>query len=90
MPDYLPCGCGIPRGRELATRHTTNVLGTPACLLVLPPQATSIVEVPYLMAQSLIMVLIVYWMVGFQTTAWQVREGVCSKSSAGLAWQWLR
>lgn len=40
-------------------------------------QATSLVEVPYLMAQSLLMVLIIYWMVGFQTTGWQV--GRCSR-----------
>jgi hypothetical protein len=33
--------------------------------------ATSLVEVPYLMAQSLLMVLIIYWAVGFQTTGWQ-------------------
>ena len=34
-------------------------------------QASGVVELPYLVAQSTLMIVITYWMVGFQAVAWR-------------------
>jgi len=76
-----PCGSSAGCGERRCTRGAASqprgvpMLGPAVQYLCFapPPQATSVVEVPYLAAQSLLMTLLVYWTVGFGSAAWQVQ-----------------
>eukprot|EP00887_Chlorella_sp_A99_P006644 scaffold3.g6644.t1 len=60
----------ISAERLVYYRHRASSIYAPAPFAL----ASEVAELPYLLVQSFLMVVIVYWMAGFQAVAWKARD----------------